>query len=124
MAQLSGRISFRDIVENTFAQRHRLYHLGSVKLSRSNLSRINEAETSAAAVEPADENDTQERQLVTSYHRATGGRRRLPMDLPVPEHWRMWQLPSTLMACRCSGSRRSLRVLALRCRVPHWPVEW
>lgn len=42
MAQLSGRISLRDIVENTFAQRHRLYHLGSVKLSRSNLSRINE----------------------------------------------------------------------------------
>ncbi len=42
MAQLSGRISLRDIVENTAAQIHRLYHLGSVKLSRSNLSRINE----------------------------------------------------------------------------------
>ena len=42
MAQLSGRSSLRDIVENMTAQAHRLYHLGSVKLSRSNLSRINE----------------------------------------------------------------------------------
>ena len=42
MAQLSGRLSLRDIVENTAAQIHRLYHLGSVILSRSNLSRINE----------------------------------------------------------------------------------
>ena len=42
MAQLSGRNSLRDIVENVSAQAHRLYHLGSVKLSRSNLSRINE----------------------------------------------------------------------------------
>lgn len=42
MAQLSGRISLRDIVENMSAQRHRLYHLGSAKLSRSNLARINE----------------------------------------------------------------------------------
>jgi len=32
----------RDIVENISAQMHRLYHLGSAKLSRSNLSRINE----------------------------------------------------------------------------------
>jgi putative transposase len=32
----------RDIVENLSAQMHRLYHLGSAKLSRSNLSRINE----------------------------------------------------------------------------------
>ena len=43
MAQLSGRNSLRDIVENMSAQVHRLYHLGSVKLSRSNLSRINES---------------------------------------------------------------------------------
>ena len=43
MAQLSGRNSLRDIVENMSAQAHRLYHLGSVKLSRSNLSRINES---------------------------------------------------------------------------------
>ncbi len=42
MAQLSGRNSLRDIVENVSAQAHRLYHIGSVKLSRSNLSRINE----------------------------------------------------------------------------------
>ena len=42
MGQLSGRKSLRDIVENVSAQTHRLYHLGSAKLSRSNLSRINE----------------------------------------------------------------------------------
>lgn len=42
MAQLAGRISLRDIVKNVSAQAHRLYHLGSAKLTRSNLSRINE----------------------------------------------------------------------------------
>ena len=42
MAQLAGRISLRDIVENVSAQAHRLYHLGRAKLTRSNLSRINE----------------------------------------------------------------------------------
>lgn len=42
MGQLSGRKSLRDMVENISAQAHRLYHLGSAKLSRSNLSRINE----------------------------------------------------------------------------------
>ncbi len=42
MAQLSGRHSLRDIIDNMTAQAHRLYHLGSAKLSRSNLSRINE----------------------------------------------------------------------------------
>ena len=42
MAQLSGRNSLRDIVDNLSAQTHRLYHLGSAKLSRANLSRINE----------------------------------------------------------------------------------
>jgi len=41
MAQLSARNSLRDIVDNVSAQAHRLYHLGSTKLSRSNLSRIN-----------------------------------------------------------------------------------
>jgi len=41
MAQLCGRNSLRDIVENMSAQSHRLYHLGSATLSRSNLSRIN-----------------------------------------------------------------------------------
>lgn len=43
LGQLAGRNSLRDIVENLSAQAHRLYHLGSVKLSRSNLSRINES---------------------------------------------------------------------------------
>lgn len=41
MAQLSGRNSLRDIIENMSAQSHRLYHLGCSKLSRSNLSRMN-----------------------------------------------------------------------------------
>jgi len=43
MAQLTGRNSLRDMIENISAQAHRLYHLGSTKLSRSNLSRINES---------------------------------------------------------------------------------
>ncbi len=47
MGQLSGRNSLRDIVENMSAQAHRLYHLGSVKLSRSNLARINEDKPAA-----------------------------------------------------------------------------
>lgn len=42
MAQLAGRSSLRDIVDNISSQAHRLYHLGSAKLSRSSLSRINE----------------------------------------------------------------------------------
>ena len=42
MAQLAGRNSLRDIIENISAQAHRLYHLGSARLTRSNLSRINE----------------------------------------------------------------------------------
>ena len=41
MAQLSGRNSLRDIVENMAVQAHHPYHLGSEKLSRSNLSRMN-----------------------------------------------------------------------------------
>lgn len=43
MGQLAGRDSLRDIIENLSAQAHRLYHLGSSNLSRSNLSRINES---------------------------------------------------------------------------------
>ena len=43
MAQLTGRCSLRDIVENLSIQSHRLFHLGSAKLSRSNLSRMNES---------------------------------------------------------------------------------
>ena len=42
MGQLSGRNSMRDLVENISAQSHRLYHLDCRKISRSNLSRINE----------------------------------------------------------------------------------
>jgi len=42
IGQLSGRQSLRDTVENVSAQQQRLYHLGSAKLSRSNLSRINQ----------------------------------------------------------------------------------
>jgi putative transposase len=42
MAQLTGRCSLRDILDNAASQVHRLYHLGCSKLSRSNLSRMNE----------------------------------------------------------------------------------
>ena len=42
MAQLVERKSLRDIVGNISAQAHCLYHLGSTKLTRSNLPRINE----------------------------------------------------------------------------------
>ena len=42
--QLSGRRSLRDLVDSVSAQQQRLYHLGSAKLSCSNLSRINEDE--------------------------------------------------------------------------------
>ena len=43
MAQLSGRNSLRDIVDSLSSQTHRLYHLGSARLTRSNLSRLNES---------------------------------------------------------------------------------
>ena len=42
MGQLTGRKSLRDVVENLGAQAHRLYHLGSARLTRSTLSRIHE----------------------------------------------------------------------------------
>lgn len=42
MGQLTGRKSLRDVVDSMGAQYQRLYHLGSAKLSRSNLARINE----------------------------------------------------------------------------------
>lgn len=42
MGQLSGRNSLRDLVDSISAQTHRLYHLGCQKISRSNLSRMNE----------------------------------------------------------------------------------
>jgi hypothetical protein len=41
LAQLSGRSSLRDIVINLRAQAHRLYHLGSHRVSRSSLARVN-----------------------------------------------------------------------------------
>ena len=47
IAQITGRNSLRDIVENLSAQAHRLYHLGSARLTRSNLSRINENKPSS-----------------------------------------------------------------------------
>lgn len=43
MAQLSGRNSLRDIIDSLSSQTHRLYHLGSARLTRSNLSRLNES---------------------------------------------------------------------------------
>ncbi|WP_143056954.1 hypothetical protein [Nitrosomonas marina] len=42
---MSCRISLRDIVGNTSAQAHRLYHLGSAKLTRSNLARMYESKS-------------------------------------------------------------------------------
>ncbi len=42
LAQLSGRISLRDIVSNISAQTNKLYHLGVTKVSRSSLARVNE----------------------------------------------------------------------------------
>ena len=47
LAQLTGRSSLRDIVENMSAQSHRIYHMGCAKLSRSNLSRMNESKSYA-----------------------------------------------------------------------------
>jgi len=47
MGQLCGRNSLRDIVDSLSAQTHRLYHLGSARLSRSNLARINEDKPAA-----------------------------------------------------------------------------
>jgi hypothetical protein len=42
VAQLSGRKSLRDIVDNLKVQAHKLYHLGMKKVSRSTLSRVND----------------------------------------------------------------------------------
>jgi len=41
-AQLSGRASLRDVVSNLSAQTTKLYHLGTVLVSRSSLARVNE----------------------------------------------------------------------------------
>lgn len=42
VAQLSGHNNLREIIDNMMAQKHRLYHLGSAKLTRQTLSHINE----------------------------------------------------------------------------------
>jgi len=42
LAQLSGRSSLRDLVNNITAQIHKLYHLGITPVSRSSLARVNE----------------------------------------------------------------------------------
>jgi hypothetical protein len=42
VAQLSGRKSLRDIVDNLKVQGHKLYHLGMKQVSRSTLSRVND----------------------------------------------------------------------------------
>lgn len=41
MGQISSRRSLRDMISNASAQAHRLYHLGSIALTRTTLSRIN-----------------------------------------------------------------------------------
>lgn len=47
MAQLTGRISLRDIVTNLEAQKRRLYHLGAKLVARSSLARVNERQSPA-----------------------------------------------------------------------------
>lgn len=42
LAQLTGRVSLRDIVSNLDAQSHKLYHLGARTVTRSSLARVNE----------------------------------------------------------------------------------
>lgn len=45
LAQLSGRSSLRDIVSNLSAQTAKLYHLGSCKVTRTSLARVNERQS-------------------------------------------------------------------------------
>lgn len=45
LAQLAGRCSLRDIVGNLSAQACTLYHLGSAKVTRSSLGRVNEMQS-------------------------------------------------------------------------------
>lgn len=42
LGQLAGRASLRDIVSNLSAQAAKLYHLGSAKVTRTTLARVNE----------------------------------------------------------------------------------
>jgi len=44
-AQLSGRSSLRDIVNNLSAQARKLYHLGATRVSRSSLARVNQSQS-------------------------------------------------------------------------------
>lgn len=44
LGQLAGRTSLRDIVSNLSAQTSKLYHLGSCRVSRTSLARVNEAQ--------------------------------------------------------------------------------
>jgi len=44
VCQLSGRKSLRDVVDNLKAQRHKLYHSGVKKVSRSTLARVNDTQ--------------------------------------------------------------------------------
>src|SRR5690554_6607888 len=44
LGQLVGRASLRDIVSNLSVQVSKLYHLGSAKVSRSSLARVNETQ--------------------------------------------------------------------------------
>ena len=43
-AQLSGRVSLRDLVHNLDAQLTKLYHLGLSRVTRSSLARVNESQ--------------------------------------------------------------------------------
>jgi putative transposase len=47
LAQLAGRSSLRDIVDNLSAQTAKLYHLGCAKVTRSTLARVNETQPHA-----------------------------------------------------------------------------
>lgn len=44
LAQFSGRSSLRDIVSNLSAQTAKLYHLGSARVTRTSLARVNESQ--------------------------------------------------------------------------------
>lgn len=44
LAQVAGRSSLRDIVSNLSAQTAKLYHLGSARVTRTSLARINECQ--------------------------------------------------------------------------------
>jgi hypothetical protein len=47
LAQLSSRVSLRDVVSSLSAQTAKLYHLGAALVSRSSLARVNEQQPSA-----------------------------------------------------------------------------